>query len=431
MSKLFKESNNENSFELFNKKIVYLGTMNDPKYENLINFSAEKILYGRVNRLFLPITIPQSSTKLKSFPTKTSSPLNLKALNFVVDAFTDLRKQFDKCRAIRKIEQNDQYLSSIKVYRSYVNPFEQYNKYLSRIQILLKNDSEMGAEGINNFDKMTNNLLKSMKSAGQANPLTYPAFIKSRKMTINSSGLAIEIADVDPTNDDDKINLFYNSRNWEFYLNTCKSYGFMVDANIPWRIIADIASEPMIEYAKKYNLNDTDSIISSCYEVASFNYYNTFTQNMLDLYNNIKPRSIIKLTECNGKTITNRTKPKEYTNTEILQNSYGQDNFLMLYCKLRFTEEESQYTEEEKRSIIRETLQISKSKSRYFAIKNFESLINKTFDYQGSLGYYVRGQREREQQEIFGETTSTSFTDSSPARRGGGSSGGGQSSSGY
>jgi hypothetical protein len=205
----------------------------------------------------------------------------------------------------------------------------------------------------------------------------------------------------------------------------------MVDKDVPWRIVADIGSKEMLKYSSRYGFTTTNSIIAAYYENSSFNYYNTFTQNMLDLYNNIKPRSIIKLTECNGKTITNRTKPKEYTNTEILQNSYGQDNFLMLYCELRFTEEESQYTEEEKRSIIRETLQISKSKSGYYAIKNFESLINKTFDYQGSLGYYVRGQREREQQEIFGETTSTSFTDSSPARRGGGSSGGGQSSSGY
>jgi len=270
-----------------------------------------------------------------------------------------------------------------------------------------------------------------MKKSGLTNPLTFPAFVKSRKTPMNISGLVIEIADLGLNNDQEKVNLFSKSKNWNFYVNTCKSYGFMVDKNIPWRIIADIGSETMIEYAKKYNLFDTDDILLNCYERSPSRYYNTFTQNMLDLYNNIKPRSIIKLTECNGKTITNRTKPKEYTNTEILQNSYGQDNFLMLYCKLRFTEEESQYTEEEKRSIIRETLQISKSKNRYYAIKNFESLINKTFDYQGSLGYYIRGQREREQQEIFGETTSTSFTDSSPARRGGGSSGGGQSSSGY
>ena len=422
---IYKKDEEETTIDLFNKRGLYNALPENNSYPNIIDFLAEKIMYGKVNRSFSPITIPQTNNRLKTFPNKKITNQDIKALNFVVDAFTDLQQQFDKCRVLGKIDDSDQYLSSLKIHKAYVDPHRYYERYLLKFYKTIDNS------GIENFDNFVSQLLFNMKKSGLTNPLTFPAFVKSRKTPMNISGLVIEIADLGLNNDQEKVNLFSKSKNWNFYVNTCKSYGFMVDKNIPWRIIADIGSETMIEYAKKYNLFDTDDILLNCYERSPSRYYNTFTQNMLDLYNNIKPRSIIKLTECNGKTITNRTKPKEYTNTEILQNSYGQDNFLMLYCKLRFTEEESQYTEEEKRSIIRETLQISKSKSRYFAIKNFESLINKTFDYQGSLGYYIRGQREREQQEIFGETTSTSFTDSSPARRGGGSSGGGQSSSGY
>ena len=405
MSKFYKEKNNESTARLFNKRVIYLTTAENSESDNLIDFSAEKYLYGRVNRVFTPINIPQNSTRLKSIPSKSVTSSNFRALNFVVDAFFDLQKQFDKCLSIGKIDSSDEYLSSLKVYKAYLDPFDRYTNYTSTLSRTLKSDSAMQATDLPDFKMFSDRLLRNMKNIGKTNPLSFPAFIKSRKNPINISGLAIEIANIDASNDEEKNNRFLKSKNWDFYINTCRSYGFMVDKDVPWRIVADIGSKEMLKYSSRYGFTTTNSIISAYYENSSFNYYNTFTQNMLDLYNNIKPRSIIKLTECNGKTITNRTKPKEYTNTEILQNSYGQDNFLMLYCKLRFTEEESQYTEEEKRSIIRETLQISKSKSGYYAIKNFESLINKTFDYQGSLGYYVRGQREREQQEIFGETT--------------------------
>ena len=32
----------------------------------------------------------------------------------------------------------------------------------------------------------------------------------------------------------EKINAFINSPNWEFYLNACRSHGFMVDQEMPW-----------------------------------------------------------------------------------------------------------------------------------------------------------------------------------------------------
>jgi len=397
MSAFFKEKNNESSIELFNKRVVYSGTINNTNYTNLIDFAAEKMMYGRVNRLFTPITIPQTGNKLKSFPSKSRTTQNLKALNFVVDAFKDLQQQFDKCRLTGKIDASDQYLSSLKVYRAYVDPYQRYQKYISKLNNVLIADPNIDSKNLKDFNMLADNVIKVMNNAGKVNPISYPAFIKSRKAPINVSGLAIEIADLNTSNDDEKINLFARSKNWEFYLNTCRTYGFMVDKNVPWRLVADIGSQPMLEYAKKYNLNTTDSIIINCYETAAFNYYNSFTQNMLDLYYTIKPRSINKLIECNGKTKVKRIKPKEYKNTERLQESYGQESFLVLYCKLRFSEEESQYTEQEMNSLINDTIQMSNIKSKSFAINRFERNLNKTFDYQGSLGYYINNSRAQEE----------------------------------
>mgnify|MGYP003133378122 CR=1 FL=1 len=410
MSQFYKENNSESAFQLFNKKIVYSNAAANTSYPNLIDFMAEKMMYGRVNRLFVPITIPQTRNKLKAFSSKSRTTQNLKALNFVVDAFNDLEQQFDKCRLLGKIDASDPYLSSLKVYKAYVDPRRRYQKYISKLNNVLISDPNIDSKNLKDFNMLADNMTKVMKNAGEVNPITYPAFIKSRKTPINVSGLAIEIANLDASNDNDKINLFVNSKNWQFYLNTCRTYGFMVDKNVPWRLVADIGSQPMLEYAKKYNLNNTNQILINCYETAAYSYYNSFTQNMLDLYYTMKPRSINKLIECNGKTKVKRIKPKEYKNTERLQKSYGQENFLVLYCKLRFSEEESKYTEQEMNSLINEVIQISNIRSESMAINRFEKNLNKTFDYQGSMGYYVNNRKAQEEKAFVERERQTTGT---------------------
>jgi len=400
MSTFYKENNKESAFELFNKKLVYLSDSSSETYRNLIDFTAEKILYGRVNRIFVPIVIPQNTTRLKNFSSESVTSSGLKALDFVVDAFNDLQRQFIKCSKIGNIDNSDPYLTNLKVYKAYIDPYVRYEKYIRQLKSIIKTDPIIDSNNLQDFKTLSDSLFNVMEKASKNNPLTFPAYIKSKKTPINISGLAIEIADLDASNDDKKINAFINSKNWNFYLNTCRSYGFMVDQNVPWRLIADIGSQPMLEYASNYNSNSTDQILVKYYQSAHYSYYNNFSQQLLTMYNDIKPRAIIKLSECNNKTKIIRVRPQEYKTTEILKESYGQDNFLMLYCKLRFSEEESQYTDQEKNTIMRDTLQLSKTKSTNIAIEQFERFLNETLDYQGSLSYYLDKSRTEEQEEI-------------------------------
>ena len=394
MSQFFKESNTESAFELFNKKLVYKQAAGSPDYQNLVDFRAEKILYGRVNRIFTPIVIPRNSYNLKSFSGKSNN--NMKALNFVVDAFTDLQQQFDKCRNTNKIAIDDPYLSSLKVFKAYIDPHAYYDQYSANLRSSFLNSSRLDQNKIKNFDFMVDGLYDIMDTDGKLNPLTFPAFVKSRKAPISISGLVVEIADLDTNNDEEKINNFIKSKNWLFYLNACRSYGFMVDKEVPWRLIADIGSQPMLEYASRYNSNNTNQILTNYYETAHYNYFISFTDSMLNLYNNLKPNILIETSDCGDRTRTNTYKPVSYTNTDQLKNHLGTDRIIEMYCNFRFSEEETQFTDQQRNSIITDTVRIAKNSSDSAAISNFEKLINKTFDYQGSLGYYIRQEQARQ-----------------------------------
>ena len=78
---------------------------------------------------------------------------------------------------------------------------------------------------------------------------------------------------LDASNDDGKAQAFIDSNNWEFFVNAAATYGFMVDKNVPWRLVADIGSSPMIEYATRHRFFSTDEVLLFAYQKAHSSYY--------------------------------------------------------------------------------------------------------------------------------------------------------------
>jgi len=388
MSTFYAESNGETTIELFNKRLIYGVDSGIARYTNLIDFIAEKMMYGRVSRRFVPIIVPEKSKNLKSLNITTAQEKNMLALNFVADAFNDLEQQFRKAAMTKKIDTKDPYLTNIKVYKAYENPRVRYQLHTNRLKGIYRAFLNSNTSKIENFDDFTEFLVKSTKITGLRVPFTFPAFVKSRKCPIAVSGLAIEIADLDASNDDGKVQAFIKSNNWQFFVNAAATYGFMVDKNVPWRLVADIGSTPMIQYATRYRFNSTNQVLNFAYSNAHLSYYNTFKARLLNMYNFVKPRFIQYTEECNGRTIMRRKKPENYQSLSRLEDLYPESYFIKLYCNIRFEEEESEFTENERRLLVDDVLEVAKARNAAKAISQFEVILNKPFDYQGSLGYY-------------------------------------------
>jgi len=390
MSTFYAESNKESTLKLFNKRLTYGINSGIARYTNLIDFIAEKMMYGRVSRRFVPIIVPEKSKNLKSLNITVAQEKNMWALNFVVDAFNDLEQQFRKAAIAKKIDTKDPYLTNIKVYKAYENPRVRYQQYMNQLKATYRALSNFRPPiyKIENFDDFTEFLVKSAKTSGRRNPFTFPAFVKSRKCPITVSGLAIEIANLDISNDDRKVQAFISSNNWQFFVNAAATYGFMVDKNVPWRLVADIGSSPMIQYATRYRLNSTNQVLNFAYNSAHLSYYNTFKARLLNMYNFVKPQFIQYTEECNGRTMMRRKKPVNYQSLSRLEDIYPESYFIKLYCNIRFEEEESEFTENERRLLVDDVLEVAKARNATKAISQFEIILNKPFDYQGSLGYY-------------------------------------------
>ena len=393
MSKYFVEGEAETIKDIFNKKQMYKIVSRSDK-PNLIDFNhGEKRLYGRVDRYYQPIVPNEKFLSLREL--NPGAPRSIKAFNFVVDAFKEMQNKFNLKRMMGEIDINDQFLATLKPVNAYQDPYIAYSKFMRAYSHAVKrviNDNNLV---FTNFDEFINVIMPYIENSIKKRTFTYPAYVKSKDCPINVSGLVIEIAEIDPNNDKFKYDKFYQSKNWEFFLNACNAYGFMVDCNMPNRIIADVNSANMISKMRKYSssINSADKLISNCYSPVSQISYGLFKKFLYDLYSdNRKPTVLTTTNNYNDGTRSVIRKVQKYTFLDF-EADVGYEKLITLYFKIRFLEEESQFTDYEKKVIMSDIVDISINDNDY-GIQLFERLLNKTFDYSGSLSYI----RSREKQ---------------------------------
>lgn len=390
MSELYVEEENETTLTIFNKRVVYDFESRNENYTNLVDFNfGEKFLYGRVTRKFNPIYFNNEFIKLKTFNAINSQGTPPQAINFVVDMFNRLSTQFDKCAATGKIDPNDPFLSSLKVYKGYENPIELHGSFLQAQLNAFSRQLKLSRyktlqEFMIKFEALVEESLKLY-------PITFSGFVKSRFCPISVSGLAIEIADSSYFNDNAKIQEFINSPNWEFYLNACRSYGFMIDKLIPWRLVADIGTNECLEYSRLYSLLDTSQILDKAYNRTDLIFFDKLKFYILNLYNQ-NASTYSESYDCNG---IQRTRYIEVPQLTIQQfdKIISEERLLRLYLKMRMKEEDRNLLQGQKTKLVQDTIELYKIKNLSYALGYFENIVNQPFDSDGSLSYINERQK--------------------------------------
>jgi len=227
-------------------------------------------------------------------------------------------------------------------------------------------------------------------------PITLSGFVKSRFCPISVSGLAIEIANAEYFNDNNKIEQFIKSPNWLFYLNACRSYGFMIDKLVPWRLVADIGSPECLEYSRNNSLYTTDQILLQSYYRTDLMFFNKLKYYLINLYNN-NINTYAENYDCNG---IQKTRYIERTKIDVnlFDSIISEQRLLRLYMMIRIMEEDKHLTETEKVRLMNDTLGIYRIKGLSTALNRFEKIINQPFDSSGSLSYLYDAQRKRQEE---------------------------------
>ena len=169
----------------------------------------------------------------------------------------------------------------------------------------------------------------------------------------------------------------------------------MVDQNIPWRIVADIGSAPMLEYAENYGVTNTDAVLYIAYQKAHKPYFSIFKEIIYQMYNLLKQEVYYEAVHLQSDGVRLIESFPNVYRRDYFFNVYDDFYFFNLYCQIRFKEEESSFSATQQANIIDNCIEIGHHNFDQ-GVDSFENILNKTFDYVGSLTYISNRLEEME-----------------------------------
>ena len=284
--------NNElGSRSLYGSRNIYqnLFNSNNPEY---VDLRGKRLFYGKVDYDFDAVMLRNKSF-LKNFKQKKI----ISALNFVVDAFEDMKTYIRTCETRLPgfaLEPED-FIKDMKVKKGWENLNESYSELISVYDSIFHADyvRKHGLDKkITGLDDYVRHFMDFYNHINGASPLTRSGYVLSRFAPHNSSGLLLEIDDLDHSNDQDKVDKYYNNRHFGFYVKTARKFGFLIDKNAPWRLVANFGSPNMLKYLEKYDTSP-ELLFEKYFAKTHLTDSETLKRYMIYYYNNYVDRTPI------------------------------------------------------------------------------------------------------------------------------------------
>jgi hypothetical protein len=242
-------SNSVGAREVFKERKKYdLSIMPDFIAPHMASTWTKDRFYGLVNTSGNAVVVRSHQLKGLRY---TGGQESLYALNFVADAWRDLAARLRKLAAQNIIYENSPWSAPVamKAWTPLTSDYDKYMKdvvypvFRQRYAAYGKNDAKI--RNINSFMEIFDGFAQT--TVLKAGPLTLSGWVESSHANLRASGLMIEIA-LDPYDEDLNKAYKFGDRNFSFVANIAAEYGFIIDKNIPWRLVADISNPAMQEY---------------------------------------------------------------------------------------------------------------------------------------------------------------------------------------
>jgi len=192
-------------------------------------------------------------------------------LLFVVDAFREL-KSFIKERVKNEINKNSTSIySRLDVRESYVDVDELYLRHLNITGNTFLNVymPQYAPNGVSNIYEFAKHFAKFASITTKIAPLNRHLFIGSSFVPDAINGLTISFeTGIDPLDVVTKANSYVAQDVFKNFMEIAPRFGFNVDRNFPWKIVADLSSPSMKNFYSAYSLKSEEDVFEKLYHKA-------------------------------------------------------------------------------------------------------------------------------------------------------------------
>ena len=220
----------------------------------------ESTLYGRVDENIRPVYL--SETNL------TMVAEEVPIVDFVADAFRDFRAKWTILTQMGVVEPVG-LVKDLIPFAGWKSMHEAYHLYMeemfSDFQAWVRdNNYDYSMLGFKNFLEI---FMEYVDVKSPHTPITRSEFIISSKVGPEYSGLVLDLHHPGVSHDNDfgKYQSYLKDPNYELYVLTAEQFGFYVDKNAPWRLVANINSDVMLTYMRKYGIGSQKVLFQKYY----------------------------------------------------------------------------------------------------------------------------------------------------------------------
>ena len=369
--------NSMKSRELFYKRLAYkVYAHHDSEEETksvIKDFTQfENILYGRVDPAYNAIEVNAS----RLVPIEGSK--NQYALRYVADAFSQFSTEISTAVINGKIR-NAPFFENLTVKQSFVSIRGAHRASLSLLSSRFANFyiKSRRLREIKNFDQFLTKFIDFIYEFAEMNPLSSPAYLLSKNSDISATGLVLDLERRDFSEDKEKFE-FIRSPYFEYYKSCAKRFGFYIDKNYPFRLVANLSSPAMRQFMTKngYPENNITSVFYMDFSPCHRNDLEVFKNVAFTLYRNIiASRPDIYETFQSGDDLFTRIEQREYYLPSDLEQNYPDEFWLGFYVRLRNIESSLDFAPAQIDRIINNSIEIKKIVDKDHAM----DYINKVF----------------------------------------------------
>jgi len=244
-----------------------------PTKRTQIDLWKEIPYYGKVDTEGDVILVRESRLKYLS---RIGDPEMLACLDFVTDAFDDLRTKYESEFRSGVINPNSKFFTNDLVpKRAWESSNSFYGGHIDEFYFGLLGDRLIPVQHSNqikNFDDFLKVLLSYIRDTEI--PMSRVSFHEGPDASSLSTGMVIDLFDLDE-GDDSIRQEFMGDPNFEFFCKRCVEFGFKLDKGMPWRLVFDIRSEKALPYISRY-IKIPDNPVEMYQSIFGLYYYPLF-----------------------------------------------------------------------------------------------------------------------------------------------------------
>tara|TARA_R110002110_G_scaffold203864_1_gene415065 strand:- start:13 stop:1347 length:1335 start_codon:yes stop_codon:yes gene_type:complete len=357
---------------------------------------AKEMLYGKINNYDVPVIVSdirkQRGRGFEGLLGQGDAFRSHSCIEFVADAFNDMLKEYKKALISNKLIQGENF-DALKPKTSYVDPKALHSSLIKKkYKVFLRYlKTEKKDDKIFNIKTFLKYLYEYLEDSAHGVPVTLTGFVKSNLCPMNVSGLVIDLASTSHMHDKKKVKEYIESPNFCFFASVALNYGFSIDYNAPWRLVADLNSPAMQKYMSNRHISNHITTFGYYYEPAHYSGYEEFKNSAFKMYNSyVRKRSLITLTY---RCKTGRLKQKLIKRSRITRaefdNLFDDQYWIEKYIKIRNIEEVNYLSDSMQNQLILDAKSLIRSgvKSIEYILDMVEHRIIDFENKTGSLSY--------------------------------------------